>query len=243
MALLSVPFHLDEALSGFAPPLAPDEVIAPALPPGSPWERMAVLYAEVADAVGADELQVVVSGDCTTSLAVVAGLQRSGVDPAIVWFDAHGDLQTPETSASGYLGGFPVHQLVGGADRTVPERLGLRPVRESDVLLVDARDLDPPEAEFLARSAIRRVAVDEVVGALPDGPVHLHIDADVVDPRDLPGLLFPVSDGPRWPDVLGAVRAVLATCPVVAVTVGCTWSGSGTPEFAALVREIAESAR
>lgn len=243
MALLSVPFHLDEALPGFAPPHPPDEVIAPALPPGTPWERMAVLYAEVADAVGTDELQVVVSGDCTTSLAVVAGLQRSGVDPAIVWFDAHGDLQTPETSASGYLGGFPVRQLVGGADRTVPERLGLRPVRESDVLLVDARDLDPPEAEFLAGSAIRRVAVDEVVEALPDGPVHLHIDADVVDPRDLPGLLFPVPDGPRWPDVLGAVRAVLATCPVVAVTVGCTWSGSGTPEFAALLREIAESAR
>jgi arginase len=243
MALLSVPFHLDEALPGFAPPLPPDEVIAPSLPPGTPWERMAVLYAEVADAVGSDELQVVVSGDCTTSLAVVAGLQRSGVDPAIVWFDAHGDLQTPETSASGYLGGFPVRQLVGGADRTVPERLGLRPVRESDVLLVDARDLDPPEAEFLAGSAIRRVAVDEVVGALPDGPVHLHLDADVVDPRDLPGLLFPVADGPRWSDVLGAVRAVLATCPVVAVTVGCTWSGSGTPEFAALVREIVESAR
>lgn len=243
MALLSVPFHLDEALPGFAPPLPPDEVIAPALPPGTPWERMAVLYAEVADAVGTDELQVVLSGDCTTSLAVVAGLQRTGVDPAIVWFDAHGDLQTPETSASGYLGGFPVRQLVGGADRTVPERLGLRPVRESDVLLVDARDLDPPEAEFLAGSAIRRVAVDEVVGALPAGPVHLHVDADVVDPRDLPGLLFPAPDGPRWPDVLGAVRAVLATCPVVAVTIGCTWSGSGTPEFAALVREIAESAR
>ena len=243
MTVLSVPFHLDEPLPGFVPPVPPDEVVAPDLPPGTPWERMAVLYAEVADALGRDELQVVLSGDCTTALAVVAGLQRSGVDPTVVWFDAHGDLQTPETSASGYLGGFPVRQLLGGSDRTVPDRLGLRPLRESDVLLVDARDLDPPEAEFLAGSDVRRVGVDEVVGALPDGPVHLHLDADVVDPRDLPDLLFPAPDGPRWPAVLGAVRAVLATCPVVAVTVGCTWRDSGSPEFAALVREIAESAR
>lgn len=243
MTVLCVPFHLDEPLPGFVPPAPPDEVVAPDLPPGAPWERMAVLYGEVADALGRDELQVVLSGDCTTALAVVAGLQRSGVDPTVVWFDAHGDLQTPETSASGYLGGFPVRQLLGGSDRTVPDRLGLRPLRESDVLLVDARDLDPPEAEFLAGSAVRRVAVDEVVGALPDGPVHLHLDADVVDPRDLPELRFPAPDGPRWPAVVGAVRAVLATCPVVAVTVGCTWRGPGSPEFAALVREIADSAR
>jgi len=243
VTVLSVPFHLDEALPAFVPPVAPDAVIAPELPPGTPWERMAVLYAEVADALGPDELQVVVSGDCTTSLGVVAGLQRSGVDPTVVWFDAHGDLQTPETSASGYLGGFPLRQLLGGSDRTAPDRLGLAPLRESDVLLVDARDLDPPEAEFLAGSAVRRVAVDEVVDALPAGPVHLHLDADVVDPRDVPGLLFPAPDGPRWPAVLGAVRAVLATCPVVAVTVGCTWRGDGSPGFAALVREIAESAR
>ena len=243
MSVLFVPFHLDEPLAEFAAPAPPDKVIAPALPAGSPWERMAVLYAEVADALDPDELQVVVSGDCTTALGVVAGLQRADIDPALVWFDAHGDLQTPQTSTSGYLGGFPLRQLVGGADRLVPERLGLRPVPESDVLLVDARDLDPPEAEFLAASAIRQVSVDAVVEALPEGPVHLHLDADVVDPGDLPGLRFPAPDGPRWSQVLGAVRAVLATCPVVAVTVGCTWQGTGSPQFAALVREIAESAR
>jgi arginase len=243
MTVLSVPFHLDEPLPGFAPPVPPDEVVAPVLPAGTPWERMAALYAEVADAVGVGEPQVVLSGDCTTALAVVAGLQRGGVDPTLVWFDAHGDLQTPQTSASGYLGGFALRQLVGGADRLVPDRLGLRPLPESDVLLVDARDLDPPEAEFLAASAIRHVSVGSVVDALPDAPVHLHLDADVVDPRDVPDLLFPAPGGPRLPDVLGAVRAVLATCPVVAVTVGCTWRGTGTPRFAALVREVAESVR
>ncbi len=211
MTVLSVPFHLDEQITGFVPPVPPDEVIAPALPAGGPWERMAVLYAEVADAVDLDGVSVVLSGDCTTVLAVMAGVQRAGVDPALVWFDAHGDLQTPETSTSGYLGGFPVRQLVGGSDRSVPRQSG--------------------------------VPVDAVVEALPEGPVHLHVDADVVDPGDLPGLRFPASAGPRLPQVLSAVRAVLSTVPVVAVTVACTWRGAGTPQFAALVREIAESAR
>lgn len=242
MTVLSVPFHLDEALPAFAAPVTPDVVIAPELPAGGPWERMAALYAEVADTVELDERQVVVSGDCTTALAVVAGLQRGGVDPVLVWFDAHGDLQTPETSTSGYLGGMPLRQLLGGADRLVPDRLGLRPLPERDVVLVDARDLDPAEAEFLAGSAIRHVPVDAVAEAIPDGPVHLHLDADVVDPRDLPGLRFPAPDGPRGPQVLAAVRAVLATCPVVSVTVGCTWRGAGTPQFAGLVQEIALSA-
>lgn len=237
MTVLSVPFHLDERLAD-APPVAPDAVIAPDLPPGPPWERMALLYERVADAVVAAERPVVFSGDCTTALGVVAGVQRGGVDPSVVWFDAHGDLQTPQTSASGYLGGFPVRQLLGGADRLVPERLGLRPVAERDVLLVDARDLDPPEAEFLAASAVRRVAVGDVPGVLPAGPVHLHVDADVVDPRDLPGLLFPAPGGPGLAEVAAAVRAVLSGCEVVSVTVGCTWSGPAPPAVAALMREI-----
>lgn len=238
MTVLSVPFHLDELLPGFVPPVAPDVVIAPELPAGGPWERMAALYAEVADAIEPDERQVVVSGDCTTALAVVAGLQRGGVDPVLVWFDAHGDLQTPETSTSGYLGGMPLRQLLGGADRLVPECLGLRPLSERDVVLVDARDLDPPEAEFLAGSAIRHVPVDAAADAIPGGPVHLHLDVDVVDPRDLAGLRFPAPGGPRWPQVLAAVRAVLATCPVVSVTVGCTWRGAGSPQVTALMEEI-----
>jgi len=113
------------------------------------------------------------SGDCTTSPGLVAGLQRAGVDPVVIWFDAHGDVQTPETSASGRLGGMPVRQLDGGADRTGPEALSLRPVCEEDVVPRDARDLDPPEAEYLATAAIRRCTVPASAGS-SNWPAHEH---------------------------------------------------------------------
>jgi arginase len=244
VTVIVVPFHLDEPLTGVIAPIEPDLVVEPELPAGTPWERMAVLYDGVADAVVSvlrgGRVPVVVSGDCTTSLGVVAGLQRAGVAPALVWFDAHGDVQTPETSASGYLGGMPVRQLVGGADRTVAERLGLRAVAEQDVVLVDARDLDPPEVVYLAGSAIRRTTVDGVASGLPDRPVYLHLDVDVIDPRDVPGLLFPTPDGPRLPAVAAAVRAVLATGRVVAVGLACTWRpGSGAERLLAPVVDAA----
>jgi arginase len=231
VTVIAVPFHLDEHLPDLDLPLAPGRTIALDLPPGTPWERMAVLYEEVADAVAtevrAGRVPVVVSGDCTTSLGVVAGLQRAGRDPHVVWFDGHADVQTPETTSSGYLGGFPVRQLVGGSDRTTPDRLGLRPVPEEHVVLVDVRDQDPPEVEYLARSAIRQVAVEEVGGVLPPGPVYLHVDVDVTNPDDLPGLLIPAQGGPSLAAVTEAVRAVVAAGGVAAVGIACTYRGDG----------------
>jgi arginase len=178
----------------------------------------------------------VVSGDCTTTLGVVAGLQHAGVDPAIVWFDAHGDLQTPETTASGYVGGMPLRILVGYRPELVAQRLRLRAIPESHAVLVDARDLDPPEAEYLAAADIRRADVDGLTtGALPEGPLVLHLDLDVVDPDELPGLRFPAPGGPAVADVLTAARRVLDTGRVAALSVGCTWH-PGVPQDPAGVR-------
>lgn len=243
MTVIAVPFHLDEHLPALVLPLDADRTLVPDLPVGSPWERMATLYEQVAAAVaaeaGAGRVPLVMSGDCTTSLGTVAGLQRTGIAPALVWFDAHGDLQSPETSASGYLGGFPLRQLAGGADRTVADRIGLRTVPEEDIVLVDARDLDPPEADYLATSAIRRVPVDAI--PIPDGPLYLHLDCDVIDAADLPGLLFPVPDGPSLTAVGTALRTVLASGSVAAIGLGCTWrpGTGGELVVGGLARELA----
>jgi arginase len=221
-----VPYHLDEQLTHLDLPA--DRTVRTPLPDGDAWSRMAALYDSVADAVREavrdGSTPTVASGDCTTSLGTMAGLQRAGIDPGIVWFDAHGDVQTLETTTSGYLGGMPLRLLVGYGRRLVADRLGLRDVPEERVVLVDARDLDPPEVEYLETAAIRRIPVAGLTAdTLPDGPLYLHLDVDVVDPDELPGLLIPAPDGPSFAAVIEAVRRVLATGRVVAFGLACTW--------------------
>jgi arginase len=235
MTSISVPYHLDEDRADLDLPFAADVTVTVPLPDGDEWRRMAALYGPVADevhaAVAAGRRPIVQSGDCTTSLGVVAGLQRAGLDPAVVWFDAHGDVQTLETTASGYLGGIALRLLVGYRPELIADALALRPVAEERVTLVDARDLDPPEAEYLARAAIRRRSVAAAADGLPPGLLYLHLDVDVARPEDLPGLLYPAAGGPALTEVARAVAAVLSTGRVVAVGLACTWRpGHGTGE-------------
>jgi arginase len=183
----------------------------------------------------------VLSGDCLTSLGVLAGLQRAGADAGVVWFDAHGDVQTMETTTSGYLGGMPVRIMVGYRPELVADAIGLRPVPESRVLLVDARDLDSPERDYLATAAIRRSSVDQLdADTLPAGPLLLHVDLDVVDPSDLPGLRFPAPGGASASAVLGAIRRVLATGRVAALSIAATWDPSTADPNGDRARLLAE---
>jgi arginase len=229
--IIRVPYHIDDFLPGLDVPLAPDlDVTADlAAAAAGAWDRMAVLYSavsqQVADAVrdGAG-LPVVQSGDCTTSLGIVAGLQRTGADPGVVWFDAHGDVQTLETSTSGYLGGLPLRLLAGYRPELIADALGLRAVPEDRIVLAGARDLDPPEIQYLASAAIRRRQVTDLTEAdLPDGPLYVHLDVDVLDPGGLPGLILPVSGGPGPDEVGRALHMLRATGRVAAVGIACTW--------------------
>lgn len=236
MQTISVPYHLDEYVSGFDAPVSPDHTITAELPDGDAWARMASLYRPVADTVAATtrrgERPLVMSSDCTTSLAVVAGLQRAGQAPSVVWFDAHGDVQTLETSTSGYLGGIPLRLIAGYRTELIAEAIGLTPVAEDAIVLVDARDLDPPERTYLERSRIQHVAVDELAtDVLPSGPIYLHIDLDVINPEYLPGQLFPAAGGPTEDAVAQAVSWVVDVGRVAAVGLGCTWHhGNGAAE-------------
>jgi arginase len=233
VTVLRVPYHLDEYLPDLDLPLDPARVGPPRtitadLPPGDPWARLTALYrlvaAAVADAAGHGARPVVISGDCTTSLGIVAGLQRAGLDPGIVWFDAHGDVQTPETTASGYLGGMPLRLLAGYRPELIAGTLGLRPVPEHRIMLAGARDLDPPEAAYLASAAIARTGVSDLdPAALPDGSLYVHLDLDVIDPAALPGLQNPAAGGAGPGDVAGALARIAATGRVAAVGIACTW--------------------
>jgi len=230
-----VPYHLDESLPDLDVPVSVDNTITVDLPPGEPrgdagWARLGLLYQAIADAVDAAASRgarpLVLSGDCTTAIGTVAGLQRAGLDPAVIWFDAHGDLQTMETTTSGYLGGMPLRILVGYRPELVADAVGLRVVPEERSVLVGARDLDPPEVDYLAGAAMRRrEVVDLSEEDFPDGPIYLHFDADVVDGLELPGLRYPAPNGPGLSTVAAALHRVLATGRVVAFGLCCTWFG------------------
>jgi arginase len=242
LVTILVPYHLDEPqirLSAALPPGVPDITVTPPMPGGGAWKRYGALHDCVADAVrealasdtGSAVGVSVVSGDCLVALGTVAGVQRAGFHVGIVWFDAHGDVQTVETSASGYPGGMPMRILAGYRPPELAGPGGLEPIDEGRLALVDARDLDPPEFTYLAGSRIGQVAVADLdASALPPGPLVLHVDLDVVDAAALPGLRYPVTPGPSPAAVLAAVERVIDTGRVVALDVAATWfDGPDTP--------------
>jgi len=247
MPVLVAPYHLDEYLPSLAAAVPSAEVVLGAPPAGAtPWARFESLRELVADAVerlsGSERIDVV-TGDCLLAAGTVLGLQRAGVDPAVVWFDAHGDLHTVDSSTSGYAGGMALRVVAGHRPPEWGDAGGLRGVEESRVVLAGARDLDPPEVEFLAGSAVRQVAVEDLdAAALPEGPLVLHVDLDVVDAADLPGLRFPVTPGPSTADVVDAVRRVLATGRVLAFDVACAWDPDAVTDAGPrLLRTLLES--
>jgi arginase len=226
---IRVPYHHDEPLADDSLVLPGESVtVEPELPDGTIWERLASLAGAVADVVAQDAragaVPSVVSGDCLVALGTIAGLQRAGVDPGVVWFDAHGDVHTLETTTSGYLGGLALRLALGAHPELLAEPLGLRPVPVDRVVLVDARDLDPAERAYLASGGPDVCAVNDLdAAALPGGPFVLHVDVDVIDAAELPGLRFPAPGGPSTDDVLRAVRKVLATGRVAALDIAAPW--------------------
>ncbi len=231
MTVIVVPYHQDERLDDELLPLPVSGeflVLAPDLPEGDRWARLAALHDAAADQIAAavrtGAPTTVLSGDCLVAMGVLAGAQRAGTDPGVVWFDAHGDVHTLETTTSGYLGGLSLRLLLGAHPELLAGPLGVRPVPEFRTVLTGARDLDPPEAEFLRDSAVQVRGVADLDPAdLPDGPLLLHVDLDVVDAAELPGLLFPAAGGPPASDVVRAVHRVLGTGRVTVLDIACPW--------------------
>jgi arginase len=226
--LIVAPWHLDEHIPDFPVPVGTVATIGPPLPGGGLPRRVTVLHRALADAVAATARPLLLSGDCPAGLAVVAGLQRRHREVAVVWLDAHGDFNTPAITISGYLGGMPVAMLAGRAPELFADPLGLRPVREHNIVLAGARDLDPAEQDALAASQVRRIpatagAFGAALSELGGLPVYLHLDVDIMDSNQVPGLRFPAGPGPALGDVENCLTAITASVNVVAACLACAW--------------------
>jgi len=139
----------------------------------------------VAETVAEGRFPLVLAVNCFTALGTVAGVGRA---VGVVWFDAHGDFHTPDSTTTGFLDGMGLAMLLGDGWHELRATVdGLRAVPAENAVLVHARDLEQTEAARLAASALRRADADTLEDALDDlaariDAVYVHVDLDVIDP-------------------------------------------------------------
>lgn len=179
--------------------------------------RMGLIYARLAKRVHTLRsnglIPTIIAGDCMATLGVLGGLQKAGQTPdRILWLDAHGDFHTWKTTQTQYLGGMPLAILAGRGDRrsgqrdafsSLLETIDVHAYPEQQIILSDARDLDPGEMEALRSSGIVCCKIDEIKRHLPpEASLYLHFDTDVMDAEmDLPALKYHVKAGPSYADI------------------------------------------
>jgi arginase len=145
------------------------------------------------------ERPLVLGGCCCSHIGAIRGLAARGGRLAVVWFDAHGDLNTPETSPSGNAWGMPLRMAIDSGA-----------VAAADVALVGARNLDPPEVAYMGEAGI-----DDDLDRALDGcdRVYVAFDADVLRPGEL-AVFMPEPDGPTLDEVETLLRDVVSRRPL-----------------------------
>ncbi|MEM9044805.1 MAG: arginase family protein [Pseudomonadota bacterium] len=178
----------------------------------------------VHEAAKAGERPVSVAGDCCASVPVLAGLRSAGIEPTLIWIDAHGDFNTPETSPSQFLGGMPLAMMVGRGPQWMCEAVGLSPFPEDRVWLVDGRDLDPLEREAVGNSGLHHIDIEALAELKIDGPVYVHLDVDVLSADEVAAFNYPVPGGPSVAVTVAGCRRFAAANDIIALSVS-GWTG------------------
>ena len=226
------PFFLDEPWPELESLVKTDwRINKPALPDGDKQHRMSSLHLPLADfvveTITSSKRPVSIAGDCCTAIGVLAGLQRVGIDPLLIWFDAHGDFNTWETTPSGFLGGMPLAMLVGRGEQRMINAVGLHAFPESQVILTDARDLDPGEQDLIKESSVLHLPdTRSLIGySLPDFPLYIHLDMDVINPDDAPAMSYLAPGGLLVKELQEVFSFLAQTGRIMAVSVS-TWNPS-----------------
>jgi arginase len=142
---------------------------------------------QVDDALAAGRVPVIAAADCSISLTTLPVALRHRPDAKVLWLDAHGDYNTPDTTGSGYLGGMCLAGACGEWDSGLSDTIA-----PEQVVLAGIRDLDAGERELLERSAATVIGASvvetlvAVKNALDGAPAFIHLDLDVLDPEEFP---------------------------------------------------------
>ena len=166
----------------------------------------AMLSQAVSQAIKASSLPIVLAGNCITAVGTLSGLQSQQM--GVLWLDAHGDFNTPETTQSGYLDGMALSIVCGNCWGKLAAKDPLyRAIPEKNIFLIGARDLDNDESMALEKSQIKVITSEQLrkndcksqdFAKTPVQDIYIHLDADVIDARAghanrfaSPGGLFP----------------------------------------------------
>lgn len=190
---------------------------------GTAFELMRRVSAAITTNEGS--LPIILAGNCIMSIGALATYPPSRT--GVVWFDAHGDFNTPDTTTSGFLDGTALSTITGGSWRqlalTVPR---FKPVAEETVCVVGARDLDPVEKRSLLASGVSLVGPAELSG-LPTAMesiakrverVHVHIDLDVLDVREARANSYAVGGGLSIEDLESCLATIGRIIPIAGIT-------------------------
>jgi len=228
--VIVTPFFLDEPEPELEALAGVDWYLnKPDLPEADRMVRLSTLHQGIADftesAVLAGEKPVSYAGDCCAVIGVQAGLERAGLETTLLWLDAHGDFNTWETTPSGFLGGMPLAMIVGRGELNLLDALEMQPLAEERVILCDARDLDPGEKEAVARSNILhlRDPVSLLEDDLPEGPLYVHFDVDILDPDEAPAVSYPAPGGPSAGQLERIFRRLAQSGQVAAASIS-SWN-------------------
>jgi arginase len=199
------------------------------------WKRLGMALGHFSDIVAKNErdgyFTVGLLATCPSMPGLVAGLQHSGptrepIKIGMLWLDAHPDFNTPETTRSGSLGGMPVAVATGRALQGMRLDAHLDPpLSDRHIVMGGVRLTDPLEQHLLDQSFIEHLTVDDLRNMTPavfaqmdrlsrlTDKIYVHIDMDVLDPREVMGHQNKVPDGPSSEQLAKLFEAIFSRYP------------------------------
>lgn len=130
---------------------------------------------------------ILITPRCASAIASLPTIAARYTDVVVLYFDAHGDMNTPQTSKTGYLGGMPITAALGLWNSGYGAGLGLE-----NIVHIGGRDFDPAEQLFIQENSVQTFTKDDLNGDLAvlhktiaGKPVYIHLDTDVFDPEEV----------------------------------------------------------
>jgi arginase family enzyme len=191
----------------------------------------------VRSALQAGERPVVVATDCSLCVSTLPAAAAAVEDLHVLWLDAHGDFNTPQTTGSGFLGGMCLAAVCGRWDSGVPGT-----VDPSRVLIRGLRAVAEGEALELEHAGVRSAAPGEVPELLRGRKVFIHLDVDVLDPSELP-VAVPAPDGLTRQELTELLRRVAEAADVVGLEITSYEPPQDQAELDATARQIGDVVR